>query len=84
MGPKLGTHAGATTNNAAAFIRREDAGEKRPYVAWLLIAVNGAHYDVKNFTVVLEYTGLIDRNDGEPRVAHRPVLAGSQRLLAGR
>ena len=46
--------------------------------------MNGAHYDVKNFTVVLEYTGLIDPNDPSPRTTHRPQLTGSERLLAGR
>ena len=65
MSPRVGTHAGARVSPAGGFIRRDDNGS--PYVAWQLITINGLQYDVRNFTVVLEYTGLIDPND-TPRV----------------
>ncbi len=85
MGSKVGTHAGAkVTKKVGSFIRREEEGEKRPYVAWQVIAVNGLQYDIKNFTVIIEYTGLIDPNDN-PRIAHatRPVT-GSAKVIFGR
>lgn len=83
MGPKLGTHAGARTGTKTpTFIRLDD--NKSPYVAWNLITVNGLQYDVKNFTVVLEYTGLIDPND-TARASHtaaRPQVSGGFHLAS--
>lgn len=81
MAPKLGTHAGAKTSKTPTFIRRDD--NNSPYVAWQLITINGLQYDVKNFTVVLEYTGLIDPNDdARQTVGLRPRLVKSPLVRA--